>query len=317
MDSTKSNGEWSASEINMVKSLIARYNANNSYADDMNKKHDNIVNEIQAMFPMKEKHQAISLYVDLVVQMMQSGTGDGSVQHSVAASGDLVSNNFEIQVEDPPMDNMDMLLGYPTMDIGALRVAREVPRRQPTPRMARLHTRFWTKAEHRLFLRGLQVYGRGNWKSISKYFVTTRTPMQVSSHAQKYFKRLKNAARRQRYSINDVGLYDAEPSVQNNTSSWEGLTFTKGAYATPSPYGASGQHATMNNVAQVRSPILNHASHAGTSNQAAAGAGDQQMGTTSSYVAPMTEGDGGLQEALAGDHLGDFLDDLMMNMDIF
>jgi hypothetical protein len=29
------------------------------------------------------------------------------------------------------------------------------------------------------------------------------------------------------------------------------------------------------------------------------------------------EGDVGLQEALAGDHLGDFLDDLLMDMDLF
>lgn len=145
MDSTKSNGLWSASEINMVKSLIARYNANNSYANDINKKHSDIVNEIHAMFPMKEMHQAIGLYVDLVVEMMQSSTGDSSV-HSVVASGDLV----ELPMEDLAMDNMDMLLGYPTMDTDALRVAHVVPpRRQRAPRMERSNTRFWTKAEHR------------------------------------------------------------------------------------------------------------------------------------------------------------------------
>jgi hypothetical protein len=152
MDPTKSDKEWSASEINMVKSLIARYNANNSFVDGMNKKHDDIINEVHAMFPMKEKHQAIGLYVDLVVQMMQSGTVGSSVQHSGAASGDLVNNNIEIQVEDSAMDNTGMFLGYPTTDTGALRMAREVPHRQPAPRMARLQTRFWTKAEHRLLI---------------------------------------------------------------------------------------------------------------------------------------------------------------------
>ena len=148
MDSTMSTGEWSASEINMVKSLIARFNSN-IVLGDMSKKHSDIVNEIQTMFPMKEKHQVIHLYVDLMVEMMQSGTGDGSY-HSTTTSRYLV-NNFEIS-EDSTMDNMGMLLGYPTMETGVMRMAQEVPRRQPTPRMERAHTRFWTKAEHKLLI---------------------------------------------------------------------------------------------------------------------------------------------------------------------
>jgi hypothetical protein len=63
------NGVWSASEIDMVKSFITSDNINNTYTHDTNKRQNEIVDELQASFIGKEKHQVIQLYVQHVVEM--------------------------------------------------------------------------------------------------------------------------------------------------------------------------------------------------------------------------------------------------------
>lgn len=78
----------------------------------------------------------------------------------------------------------------------------------------------WSEEEHRLFLLGLEKYGKGDWRSISRNFVVTRTPTQVASHAQKFFIRLNSGNKdRRRSSIHDitsVGHGDAPVTAQMN-----------------------------------------------------------------------------------------------------
>ncbi|XP_012485124.1 transcription factor SRM1 [Gossypium raimondii] len=78
---------------------------------------------------------------------------------------------------------------------------RESERRKGVP---------WTEEEHRLFLIGLQKYGKGDWRSISRNAVVSRTPTQVASHAQKYFLRLNsvNEKNKKRSSIHDLKMGD-------------------------------------------------------------------------------------------------------------
>lgn len=63
----------------------------------------------------------------------------------------------------------------------------------------------WTEHEHRKFLSGLEIYGKGDWRSISRKVVGTKTPTQVASHAQKYFLRQSDGRKeKKRSSIHDI-----------------------------------------------------------------------------------------------------------------
>jgi SHAQKYF class myb-like DNA-binding protein len=44
----------------------------------------------------------------------------------------------------------------------------------------------WTTEEHRMFLLGLEQYGKGDWRNISKFFVKSRTPTQVAVRSSSF-----------------------------------------------------------------------------------------------------------------------------------
>uniref|UniRef100_A0ACD5YI53 Uncharacterized protein n=1 Tax=Avena sativa TaxID=4498 RepID=A0ACD5YI53_AVESA len=235
------NQEWTFSEVEEARLIIARFNNNNRICDevghDRNKKHD-IVGELHEWFPWKTVEQVSDLYVDLVVEVLcQEMEYDGAngTHINIYGMDSLVNSNFGIPEEKesniygadwgfacPPegMDIMESKEEAPVCEQDKVEVLEnKMPVHQPV--VAPYATRFWTADEHKLFLHGLRVFGRGRgkWKNISKYFVTTRTPLQISSHAQKYFKRIQSKGmKRQRHSINDVELDDVDPMIMSNTS---------------------------------------------------------------------------------------------------
>ena len=46
----------------------------------------------------------------------------------------------------------------------------------------------------------MEKLGKGDWRGISRNYVTTRTPTQVASHAQKFFLRQSSMGKKKRRS---------------------------------------------------------------------------------------------------------------------
>ncbi|CAM0913013.1 unnamed protein product [Alopecurus aequalis] len=352
------NQMWTSSEVEEARSLIARLNndkiiyGNN---DDNNKKHNDIVDALHALFPSKTVQQVIELYVDLFVEMHnmkgreeihvsggsthnvctgrdlvngnfgESGKSGASGTHNVCTTVGLVQEyNFGVQEEATTMGDTALVFGCPLEDTRIMDMEEALPMVEKNnmvvlenniandkPIMHIINTcsryQFTIKKNEvmivcnhvelkcvpnplkknykpvrsiilitcitinvyiyvvfnfsKLFLRGLRVYGRGDWKNISKYFVTTKTAVQVSSHAQKYFKRLEKRtlfgkSGRQHYSINDVGLDDDLWASENSSGPWQALAST-GLNNDPS----SGSQApaslfVMNDLSQSWAPII-------------------------------------------------------------
>ncbi|KAA8547612.1 hypothetical protein F0562_004041 [Nyssa sinensis] len=114
----------------------------------------------------------------------------------------------------------------------------------------------WTEEEHKLFLMGLNKYGKGDWRSISRYYVVTKSPTQVASHAQKFFRRKNSStpADRRRPSIHDIQTVNSTsatmPQRHRNPPNTEDPVPISNPYGLPSLYNNIYNGELMTNFGQ-------------------------------------------------------------------
>ncbi|KAK9945074.1 hypothetical protein M0R45_010605 [Rubus argutus] len=144
------------------------------------------INTFQTRLKQKESEKGHNIVDDLsssssssafVGKMMSLCSSPSSVAYSATESLRLVTSCFMAYEIDKIVKENNLDIGH--QDVSYIDNVTQETNKGVT----------WTEEEHRRFLEGLEKLGKGDWRGISKHYVTTRTPTQIASHAQNYFLR--------------------------------------------------------------------------------------------------------------------------------
>ncbi|KAG5623129.1 hypothetical protein H5410_008347 [Solanum commersonii] len=167
---TAQTDRWTPEEKQVFENAFSRYNNLGSQT---------FFEFIASKFPHKSMEEMKNLYINLFKEVEM----ENSSKNKNVVVGDVVDDHHQ-QHQMPQEDNS----------------SDKEANLNDTPPLVEI------SREHSLFLMGLNKFGKGDWKSISRHYVVSKTPTQVASHAQKYFSRRtsKTPVDRRRPSINDI-----------------------------------------------------------------------------------------------------------------
>ncbi|XP_008775058.1 transcription factor DIVARICATA isoform X2 [Phoenix dactylifera] len=226
----KRSGNWTQEENKLFEDALAHFDGDTPDRWEM----------VAAMIPGKSVQDIISHYKDLEEDVSH-------IEAGLIPFPGYSSSSFTLDWE-----NSHRYEGSkPSYFVGAKRLGGrpDQERKKGVP---------WTEEEHKLFLLGLQKYGKGDWRNISRNFVHTRTPTQVASHAQKYFIRLNSGGRdKRRSSIHDittVSLPNNGPPSPSQSSLLSLQSSSAANTATSDQFSVIGDSNQPNEAASVFSP---------------------------------------------------------------